>query len=278
MNRVLVLIVSLLLILGCSGRDEAHSTELRIVSLAPSVTEMLFALGVGEKVVGVTRFCNHPQEVKLLPKIGGYADPDIEAIVSLEPNAIIGVENVAEQREVCRRLEERGMKTLLIDEKGIEEFYASVRSTGSFCGVPDAAEKLVSRIRTRLDAVRAKALQKKRKVKVLFLCGVDPLVGVGRGSFINELMEIVGAQNALRDERGYVLLDVERIVAAEPDVIVECVMGTEERVKEFWQRYENLIPAVRNRRVLSVDEDLFTRCGPRIADAAEELFRVLYGR
>jgi len=276
MNRVLVLIASLLLILGCGGRDKAPSTELRIVSLAPSVTEMLFALGVGEKVVGVTRFCNHPPEVKLLPKIGGYADPDIERIVSLRPTAVIGIGNVSSHREVCKALGERGIRTLLIEEKGIRAFFEALQQIGRFCGVADAADKLIRSIKERLDGLRKRVSG--RKMKVLFLCGVDPLVGVGRGSFINELMEMVGAQNALRDERGYVLLDVERIVAAEPDVIVECVMGTEERVKEFWQRYENLIPAVRNRRVLSVDEDLFTRCGPRIPDAAEELFRVLYGR
>jgi iron complex transport system substrate-binding protein len=264
-------------VIGCSKPQSETPTkdETRIVSLAPNVTEILFALGLMDSIVGVTQFCNYPAKAKELPKIGGYIDPDIERILSLHPTMVIGIGEVEPHKTVCDKLSSKNIKTVLVREKDIASLYEAIKTIGTACGVAERAERLITEIKKRLDDIRERASEKKKQ-RALFLCGVDPLVAVGTTSFINELMRICGAENVITEARDYLPIDIERVVAGKPNVIIQITMGTEKISDDFWQRYAELIPAVKSNRIVSVDADLFTRCGPRIPDACEELFKALH--
>ncbi|MCX7704000.1 MAG: cobalamin-binding protein, partial [Planctomycetota bacterium] len=262
MLKVVVLAFGLLLLFGASCRGEGEPSEqkqMRIVSLAPNATEILFALGLGDFVVGVTRFCNYPPRAAELPKIGGYIDPEIERILALKPTMVVGIGDVEPHRTVCETVEKlssASIRSVLIQEKDIASLYDSIEKIASFCGVSERAKRLIGGIKERLDAIRAR--RKGSEPRILFLCGVDPLVAVGRRSFINELIEICGAENCISEPRDYIQVDVERVVSCKPDVIVQMAMGTEKSFLDFWQKYAELIPAVKSNHVVCVDADLFT--------------------
>ena len=276
--------VSFLLILALWGAGTAPPQ--RIVSTAPSVTEMLYALGLGDRVVGVTTYCHYPPEAAKKPKIGDYFHPSLETIVGLRPDLVVSEASGVRHAE---RLSSLNLKVLEIDDSTLAAIYDSIRRIGQAAGVPARADALTARMRGELAAIRSKVAPLARR-RVLFLVGrtpgrIEDLIAAGRTSHLNELMEIAGGQNVFRDSvAAYGRISLEELLARNPEVIVDMgemseTVGVTEAQKravvELWNRYPKLA-AVREHRVYAVASDIFVVPGPRVVDAARALARMFH--
>jgi iron complex transport system substrate-binding protein len=258
----------------------------RIVSTAPSVTEILYALGLGDRVAGVTTFCHYPPEATKKAKIGDYLHPSLETIVGLRPDLVVSETGGVRHAERLRSL---NLNVLEIDDATLAGIYDSIRRIGQAAGVPRRAEDLCARMRADLDAIRAKVAPLPRR-RVLFLVGrtpgrIEDLIAAGRASHLNELIEIAGGENVFRGSiAAYGKIPLEELLARNPEVIVDMgemseTVGVTEAQKravvELWNRYPNLA-AVRQHRVYAVASDIFVVPGPRVVDAARALARMFH--
>ena len=258
----------------------------RIVSTAPSVTEILFALGLGDRVAGVSTFCRYPPEAAKLPKIGTFINPNLEPILGLRPDLVIVIKNPI---GLAGRLEALGVRVLEVEQDSLAGIESSVQRIGEATGVPDRAAALNAGLREKFDRVR-RSVAGRPKRRIAFLVGRSPgelqgMVAVGRASYLTELMEMAGGANVFADAgAAYPKVSLEGILARDPDVIVD--MGemadtagvTEARkraVVDLWRRYPALA-AVRAGRVHAVADDIFVVPGPRAADAAQAFARLLH--
>jgi len=258
----------------------------RIVSTAPSITEMLYALGLGDRIVGVDRFSRFPAEAARKPQIGDYAAPNLEVIASLRPTLVIIPTNPVQLRQ---RLEALRLHVLELDQEGIPAIYKTFRQVGEVTGTTAKAESVIEIIRQQLTAVRAKASQL-RPTRMMFVVGrtpasLDGLMVVGQASYLNEIIEIAGGQNVFKDaSAAYPKVSLEEILSRNPDVIVDMgemadtigVTDVQKRnVVGLWNRMAS-ISAVRNHRVHAVASDIFVVPGPRVVQAAQEFFAILH--
>lgn len=264
----------------------AEPPPMRIISTAPSVTEMLYALGLGDRVVGVTTFCHYPPEVREKPKIGTYMYPNLETMLELRPDLVVVLQ---EHTGLGERLRKVGLTVLELHHNSLEGIFESLRVLGKRAGVEETAEKRVAAIQTALDAIRSRANNLPRR-GVMFIIGRTPgtirdLMVVGRGSFLNALMAIAGGRNLFSDSAAfYPKIGLEELYAGRPEVIID--MGdmsdtdqvTEEHkrsVAALWQQYP-MVPAVQAGRVYAVANDIFVVPGPRVVEAAAELLRMIH--
>ena len=155
----------------------------RIVSLAPSVTETLFALGFGNRLVGVTTYCDYPAEAKKLPKIGGFINPSLEAIAAQRPDLVIGV-NDSNHPVKAREMERLGLKVALVSVNSLDDILKSIKSIAYMIGSPEAGEKLVAKIRQQFDEVKIRVAPAPRR-RTLLAVGLRPLVAVGGRNFLD---------------------------------------------------------------------------------------------
>jgi iron complex transport system substrate-binding protein len=247
----------------------------RIASLAPSVTETLFAIGVGSQVVGISQYTDYPPKARRLPKIGSFLTPNIEAIVALRPTIVIGLLISSDLREI-RALQAAAITTLMVDDGSVAAVEASIEAIGQAVGQPRAAHDLVAQIRTRIGGIeqRLAAAQPRR---VLMVVGHQPLVAVGQGTYLDELLTLARARNvAGLLGQSWPRLSQEYIVAASPEVILDGQMGTDPHAPaRFWARYQS-IPAVREGRVFGYPDDPTLHPGPRVAQTLELLARRIH--
>ncbi len=258
----------------------------RIVSTAPSVTESLFALGLGERVVGVSTYCHYPPETASLPKVGTYLRPNVERIAALQPDLVILLKQPQGVEEQLRRL---ALPVLLVEHGDLERMFAAIEAIGEAGGVAARARELTGRIRARLDEIRTRTRRRPRR-SLLFVVGRTPgrlegLIAVGRGSYLNAIIDIAGGRNVLADSPvDYPKISLETVLARNPDVIVD--MGemaetkgvTEERKQQvvaLWRQRSSL-QAVAAGRVYAVASDIFVVPGPRVVEAAEAFARMLH--
>jgi iron complex transport system substrate-binding protein len=257
----------------------------RIVSTAPSLTETLFALGLGNSVVGVSQHCHYPPEAASRPKVGTYVNPHVEAIVALRPELVVLQDKTGQAAAQLRRV---GIATLELRHGDLDSVFATITDIGALCAVPDRAVKLNAEIRARLDAIRRRTSGKARR-SLVFIVGrspgtLDNLIAVGKGSYLNELIGIAGGVNALaQTAMPYPKVSLESMIGVNPDVLVdmgdmaETLRVTEEHkrsVVALWSRYPTL-NAVKHGRVFAVASDIFVVPGPRVVDAAEEFEKML---
>ena len=273
---------------GGAGRDDALASSggarppeggaRRIVSLAPSVTETVFALDRGDRLVGVSTFCDHPPEkVRELPRAGSYLTPNVERIVSLRPDAVIGVPTPGNQAAV-EQLRALGIVVVIVAEQTIADTWDAIRTVGAWAGEPAGAAALVDRLEGELRAVRD-AAARRPKQKVLFVVGHDPLVAAGGGLFLDELIDTAGGINVAASAGGaWPRLSLEAMIAAAPQVVIDGAMGSEASggLGAYWQGFASL-PAVRDGRLWPQRSDALLRPGPRIGQAARELFDMIHG-
>ena len=262
----------------------AAQTEVpaRIVSTSPSITETLFALGLGDRVVGVSSFCRFPADVVRLPKVGSFLKPDTELIARLRPDLVIVH---AGPNDVPRQLSTLGITSMAVERGTLASVYSSIRAIGTAAGVGDRAEALVARLQGRLDAVRAAAAKRPAK-KVLVIMGRQPgtlsdLIAVGRGSYMNDLVTVGGGVNVLDDPRlpDYPRISMETVIRLAPDLIVDAGdMGdtVEEHIRRqpaterLWRQQVN-VRATQGNGIHAVTSDAFVVPGPRVVEAAETL-------
>jgi iron complex transport system substrate-binding protein len=250
----------------------------RIVSLAPSVTETLFALGLAREVVGVTDYCDFPAAARKLPRVGGFKGKSLETIVSLSPDLVVGTRD-GNEPGLLRALTRLKVRVLTVQPSTLEGVIESVRTIGAATGREAEAEALAARLQSRLDAVHAR-VRNARPVPVLFVYGRDPLVLAGPGTFADDMVRWAGGENVAGDAAvPYPRFSMETVLARSPEVIIEGAMGSEgakaAAARVFWSRWESL-PAVRDGRIEIINESLIARPGPRIFDGLELLALALH--
>jgi iron complex transport system substrate-binding protein len=268
----------------------AHAQPLiprRIVSTSPSITETLFALGLGDRVVGVSTYCRYPDAVNRLPRVGRFLKPDAEAIVRLHPDLVLVH---AGPHTVPQQLAAMNIRTTTVDDSTLAGVYASTRQIGRAAGVPDRADALITTIQRRLDATRTAAAGLTRR-RVLLIVGREPstltnLIGAGPGSFLHDVIVAAGGINVLGDPAlpPYPQISMETVIRLVPDVIVDAGdMGDtleEHRRRQpvterLWRSQPN-VPAGRRGHAHAVTTDAFVVPGPRVVEAAETLARWLH--
>ena len=294
-NSLFVLLsLALLISLSCSspphgeigitdqlGRTvEFDKIPQRIISLAPSNTEILFALGLGERVVAVTDYCNYPPEAKQKPSIGGFSTPNIEEVVALSPDLILAAS--IHQTEVIPNLEASGMTVFALAPKTLDDVLDAISLVGKITGTENEASKLVAEMQTKIKAVTDKTrnLTEAQKPRVFYVTWHDPLMTAGSGTLQDELIQKAGGTNIAGNLSGYALIDPETVIAANPEVIVAGVgMGTGADAPFQFAMFE---PTLRNtdarlhNRVYAIDVDLAGRAGPRIVDALEQFAQFVH--
>jgi iron complex transport system substrate-binding protein len=277
-------LVAVSLLLAANPWAQSGAAPKRIVSLVPSATETLFAIGAGSQVVGVSSYDREPPEVSRLPRVGALIDPDVERILSLRPDLVIVYGSQADLREQMRRA---GVRTWAYTHAGLADVTRTITELGEITGHAPEAMGLVAAIMRQLEGVRASAAGRRRP-KVLLVFGREPLTlrnvyasgGVG---FLHDLLETAGGINVFADvRRESVQATTELILARAPDVIVELRAeglsgpSREDAERRAWSTL-SAVPAVRNGRVHFLQGSEFVVPGPRIARAAEKLAAVVGG-
>lgn len=256
-------------------------TPERIISLAPSNTETLFALGLGEKVVGVTEFCDYPEAAKAIDKIGGFNTVDIEKIVALEPDLILAA-NI-HQDDVIPALERLDLPVLTLDTRTLDEVLESITLVGEVTGKREEASRLVAEMRNRIKAITDKTdnLPEAQRPRVFYIIWHDPLMTAGLDTRIHELIVKAGGVNIAQDLTGdYPTIGLEAVIWANPQVIV-AGSGHGEGANlpfEFASTEPRLedIDARINDRVYQINTDLIGRPGPRIVDGLEKFAELIH--
>jgi len=277
-RRIFLLLVGLCAAAWGAGLRAAG--PVRMVSTSPSITETLFALGLGDRVVGVSTYCRFPPQAAALPKVGSFLKPDAELIAGLRPDLVI-VHEVGNGLD--RRLASLRIPFIIVERGSLASVYSSIRQIAAAAGVPDRAEALIGDIQRQLDTIRRAGSARPRR-RVLFIIGRSPgrladLVAVGPGSYINELIEIAGATNvmAIAGQPEYVRISMETVLRLDPDVIIDTVdmgdTGAERRQRQpinarLWRAY-GMLTAVKTRQVHAATTDALVVPGPRVVDAAQ---------
>lgn len=258
----------------------------RIVSTAPSVTEMLYAMGLGDRVAGVTTYCRYPPEARQKPKIGSYTDPNLEAIAALRPDLVIVQTNPV---RLTDRLRAMKINAIEIDQQNLAALYNSIQAVGQAAQAPAAAARLADSIRAKLEAIRVKTAKLPR-TRMTFVVGrspnrLDGLIVVGRGSFLNELIDIAGGVNIFHDAvASYPAVSLEGMLARNPEAIIDMgdmaetesvTAAQKQAVVSLWGRLSS-IDAVKKNRVYAVASDIYVVPGPRVVDAARAFLSMLH--
>jgi iron complex transport system substrate-binding protein len=258
----------------------------RIVSTSPSITEVLFALGLGPHVVGVSNYCEYPPQVKELPKVGTFLRPDAESIARLKPDLVI-VHKLP--NDLANRLAALHIAYAEVDGGGLTDAYDEIRQIGEATGAKEQAEKLIATMHARLDQIRAQTARK-TKPRVIFVIGRDPgtlsnLIVVGHDNFLDELIAVAGGVNIISEQSSqpYPHISLETILRNQPDVLIDMGdmgSGPEERERKaeenrvLWDAVPNL-SAVKSNHVYCLTSTAFVVPGPRAVEAAEILFTLL---
>jgi len=248
-------------------------TQMRIISMAPSLTEILFALGLDEEIVGVTKFSTYPPQAKEKTCIGTFWQPDIEAMMTLSPTLMVNL-RIEQQAALKSRMERIGCDVMSLQIKTIDELYRAIPELGQAVGKEAAAEAMVQRLKARQAEIAARHNGRSRP-RVLWVIQRYPLRVAGRDTFINELIEVAGGVNAIGlTLPEYPPVNTEAVIGSMPDVIIEPVMDPEQfdsqqsSAAEFYHRFE-IVPAVQHGRIHIIDGDVVSRLGPRLDKAAE---------
>jgi len=252
----------------------------RIISLAPSNTEILFALGLGYKVVGVSDYCNYPPEVQEKPSIGGFSTPNIEEVVALAPDLILAT-SIHEKR-IISQLEEKGMTVFALNPKTLDEVLESITLVGEVTGKEDEASHLVTDMKRRIKAVTDKTdnLPEAQRLKVLFITWHDPLWTAGAETLVSELIRKAGGVNLAQELSGHQVIKLEIVVGENPDVIIAVSGHGEARSLPFeWAQTEPRLretSARKDGRVYQIDANIATRPAPRIVDGLEKFAEFIH--
>jgi len=251
------------------------AARMRIVSLAPSVTETLFALGAGPDVVGVSQYCDYPPEVRELPRVGSFLTPNLEAIIALRPTLVVGLELSSDVRQI-RALNSMGYPVLLVSDDSLDQIEASIEKVGARIDRGARARRLVANIQSQIAAVQQRLANVKPE-RALMLVGHQPIVAVGAGTYLDELMRIARADNiAAAVGEQWPHLGIEFIIAMRPQVILDGAMGSDaSSLSDFWEKYPT-IPAVRDHRVLGYAQDPMLHAGPRVGQSLEIIARKVH--
>ena len=254
----------------------------RIVSLVPSVTEILFALGAEDRLVGVTDFCDFPPEARRKPRVGGMVAPSLEAIVALRPDVVV-LTSAGNRQETFDQLRRLRIPVYQVAPESIEDVLTAIVSLGELAGRAEAGLAMADGLRRRIEEVAARVAALARP-RVLYVLWPDPLMVPGRGALISELIRLAGGDSVTADvSEAYSRYSAEAAIAKSPQVIFLARHGSAQggpatgdpMVREKWERFGNL-PAIGTGRLHAVDGNLLHRYGPRMVDGLEMLARLTH--
>lgn len=253
----------------------------RIVALAPNVTEILFALGLADRVVGVTQYSDYPPAAKDKPRVGTFWQPNVEAIIALKPNLVLVALTTQQQNNLMGRLGRMGYPCLGLDLWHVRDLFEAIDAIGRATGASARAQQLRRKIAGKIEQLRH-ACADRPKRKVLWVVQRDPLRVAGRNTFANELIELAGGENAIgATVHKYPPIGGEQAIASGAEVILEPTMfggiPSEQRAQALaaWSRYPQ-VPAVAEGRIYVIDGDLVSRLGPRLYEGVESIARCLH--
>ncbi|MBL7070227.1 MAG: cobalamin-binding protein [Candidatus Omnitrophica bacterium] len=251
----------------------------RYVSLAPSVTEILFALGLGDEVVGVSSYCDYPQEAQDKEKVGDFSRPSVEKIVSLRPDYIFSTG--LEQAPIVEQLRQLNLKVFVSDPSSLKELYDSIIDIGKITQKDAEAQVLLSTMQKQIQSVSqmVKDVPLGQRPKVFIEIWYDPLTTAGRGSFIDELVRVAGGINIASDtKRPYSSFSVEEVIRRDPDYIILAYMAQKNPQNLFAERFGwSEVTAVKNNQVYNdINPNILLRPGPRVVLGINEIHKRLY--
>jgi len=261
--------------------DQFQPRGLRILSLAPNVTEILFAMGLGDSIVGRSNYCQFPEEAKTIPPVGDTINLNLERIVSLEPTVAFVV---TKRADVVKTLEHLGIRTVALESDTMAELMKTIDTIGAETGRPAPAETLIEDIQHDLDRVRHR-VEGFPRPKVLFAfpmaVGSTNMMVAGRGTFVDELLSVAGAENAFPEVADWPTITPQRVVELAPDVVIVNAVGKDaapdrlEAVRRAWLNLPS-VPAVANSRVYILEDTFLTIPGPAVGLAAQRLAQVIH--
>ncbi|MEE9229288.1 MAG: helical backbone metal receptor [Acidobacteriota bacterium] len=277
-RRLTLIVLGTVLLLGAGAAPAARPE--RIITMAPNLTEIVFSLGAGERLVAVSKYSDYPHAARALPRAGGFINPDIERVLAYQPDLVI-------LRDYSTRLEEKlrafSIPVLRVHDESISDIMETIRSIGEALGTEPEAARLTASIERDLEQFRRRP-EPARRPRVLLVTGRSPgtlqnLYTTGRGTFLHEMIRLAGGENLFGDSRiPYPKLSKEEIIARDPEVIVEPVSATSYNGARpdlgVWQRLGSL-SAVRSGRLHLLEGDYVLIPGPRIGQALRDLDRVI---
>jgi len=249
----------------------------RLVSHVPGITETLFALGLGEKVVGVSDYCDYPEAAGLKPSVGDYFNPSIENIVALDPDLVL----TDGHSENIKGLESLGITFFVIDPQGIDGILGDIELLGKITGTEKRAEELIKDMQDSISQVIA-LMEDTPKVKVFYIIDATDLTlpwTVGPGSFADALITMAGGENAAKAQGAWVQFSLEEVISSDPEIIIlPAKHGTAFTSPETLKAHPAWrgITAVRQDRIYTIDGDLVDRPGPRIVQGLKEMAKIIH--
>jgi iron complex transport system substrate-binding protein len=248
----------------------------RIVSLAPSITEMLFAMEAGDRLVGVTDFCDYPPEALKKPKVG-YSNPNMESLVALQPDLVVAPNDFLKP-DVIMKLEQLKIPVFILADQNVEGIFVHIQTLGRIVGRSTKADAVAMQLREQVAAVKQR-IQGIAPVRILYVLNSQPLITVGPGSFIDQLIGMAGGINvAAKSATPYPRLNMEAVLQEDPEVLVFPVgkaEGISESEQQAWRQWSTMT-AVKHGRLHQIAADWLNRPGPRIAKGLESLAEILH--
>jgi iron complex transport system substrate-binding protein len=257
-------------------KDDAATIAHRVVSLSPSTTETLVAIGARDALVGRSRYCDYPPDVLPLPQVGGYADPNLEAILALRPDLVVGARGPAGPA-IVEKLATHGARTWFPETESLAQIDLLIVGLGERTGHAREAEAVVAKLHAREEAVTA-AVKSEQRPRVLLVFGLEPIVVAGKGSFPAELVDRAGGDNVVTEGGRYPVLGMESVMALDPDIILNAAIAEAhgaERIGTDSPGWKHL-RAVKSGRVAALTDESVLRPGPRVGDALAIFARAVH--
>lgn len=253
----------------------AHPPQ-RLISLAPNVTELLFALGLGDRVVGVTSYCDYPPEAKTKEKVGDTLQPNLERLIALKPDLVV-VTTASQVERLAQQLDQLGIPLYVTNPRTVRDVPASIRHLGIATGTSATAETLAASLEQRIEQVERR-VSTQPKPRVLFVLQLTPLITAGRNTFLNDLITRAGGVSISGEESAdYPQFSREAAIARAPEIITAPAFHGAGAISETaLEQAFPTTPAVRNHRLVQINPDLTSRPGPRLVDGLEQLAQALH--
>jgi iron complex transport system substrate-binding protein len=269
--------IFLLTLSGSASGTEPASPPQRIITLAPSVTEIVYALGLGDQIIGVTTYCDYPEEAKQKPKVGGMSNPSLEAVVSMKPDLVVMTTD-GNPKEFQERLAALKIRTYVFEARRLNELPQGIRELGKALGAACRAEKLAHETEAGIEKFkRSVSSDRAAPRKVLFIVWPEPLIVAGPRTVIDDALSLLGQKNiAASAKTEYPKYSIEEVIRQEPDVLfIGRSMGMDMRaVSQGFLKRMRSVPAVKNGDVFFLSDKLF-RLGPRVIKGIEEMAKDL---
>ena len=261
--------------------DAGHTIEIasppkRIISLAPGLTEILFFLGLGDRIVGVSDYCDYPQDALTKPKVGGL-HVNVETMLTLRPDLVVGTAGLYQEENIAQ-FNRFHIPFLAVDPSSLDKIFKIIHVLGTIAGVEEAADEKIRRLRERSDSIRREVATYPHP-RLLYVVSKEPLISVGKGSYLDDLIRGAGGINITGGmPKAYPVVSMEYVIRQDPQVIILATDADQvvlDDQKRDWSRWSSL-SAVRDGRIYKVRRDLLNRPGPRVIDGLEELAGLLH--